>query len=318
MNEINQLWYINIIQSIFKVVRSIKKSIRIFPYSSYLLVLFPFFATLINANKINSLNAFVFLVPFILAYASGFAYNTLMDATMDPELKNPVKRGEISRQSIIMLILFLLSISVLLFLQISTSLLSMSFFLVFIFLFFSYSGLNIRLKESYLGPFIASIVLWTGPSFILLVIYNYFDQTLATLLVGIFFVFTGREIRHTLIDYTDDLGENCKTFSVKLGYDKANKIQYLFLVIGSLFIPVCFQFSLKKMGLDSSTVVMLLWLFSILYFITIFLIYRFSPKAYLPYHLIKIILIIYGLMMLNLSPLYAVLILLVILSEKFP
>ena len=306
-------------QKYLNSLKAVKASIRGFPYSAYLLVLFPFFAILIHEKLIDSTWSLFFIVPFIFAFTAGFSYNTYCDTNTDPLQKNPILRGEISRKNVLILILSFTFLSILLFIAINSSLLALFLFLLYIFLWLAYSGLNIRFKESYLGPFIASFVLWSGPELILLVEYHYFRQISAILLIGVFLIFAGREVRHTIIDYSEDLDKGCESFAVKIGLKKANIIQILLLVAGVIFMLASVHLGLEQTDTIPRFMITLIMLTLITFYLFVIVFsYFVFQQSYMPYLLTKIVLIICGILMLNLSPLYTLVIICIFLSEKFP
>lgn len=304
-----------------KFLRGLKASIRLFPYSAYLLNFFPFYTMLIQAKLINSLWDFIFPIPFIFVMATGFAYNTICDIKIDPEEKNPIKRGDISHRSVFLVMLFSLIASIILFTFCSNSPFTIFLFFVYILLWLAYSGLNIRFKESYLGPFVASIVLWTGGPLILLVEYNYINLMSLTLLFGIFLIFTSREIRHTILDYKNDLNGGSQTFIVRSGLKWAIMSQYVLLISGAVFISLSLYASMEKV-LDSVFGTTVIQISILSYLILVLLSYLpfkiMKYQSYAPYYLTKILLIIYGCVMLNLSPIYTLLLIWVFISDKFP
>jgi 4-hydroxybenzoate polyprenyltransferase len=168
--------------------------------------------------------------------AAGFMYNTICDAPKDPIEKNPINRGDISEKNTFlgMVLLILGSISV--FLILYKSYIAFSFFLVYIFLWLAYSGLRIRFKETVLGPLVASIVLFVGAPFIILLEFNYFDLSSVFLLLGLFLIYIAHEIAHTIKDYDVDKSYNCKTFAIILGRKYSAIIEYLTIIMGVAFL----------------------------------------------------------------------------------
>jgi 4-hydroxybenzoate polyprenyltransferase len=87
---------------------------------------------------------------------------------------------------------------------------------VYLFLCFAYSGLKIRLKESIAGPFTASFIVWSAGAVIFAVEKAIVTPAMLWYFFGIWLVYTGREIYHTFIDYDSDLLSGYKTFSVRV------------------------------------------------------------------------------------------------------
>lgn len=306
-------------QKYLNSLKAVKASTRVFPYSAYLLVLFPFFAILIHEKLIDSAWSLFFIVPFIFAFAAGFSYNTYCDTKIDPKEKNPILRGEISHKNVLILTLSFTIVSILLFIVINSSLISLFLFILYIFLWLAYSGLNIRFKESYPGPFVASFVLWSGPELILLAEYHYLRPIAAILLIGVFLIFASREVRHTIIDYSEDLDKGCESFAVKIGLKEANIIKFLLLVAGIIFMLASVYLGLEQMYSISRFMITLIMLILIISYLSVVgFSYFVFQQSYIPYILTKILLIIYGSIMLSLSPLYTLLVVWVFLSEKFP
>lgn len=209
---------------------------RTFPYLEQLITLFPFFALLLASSRIVPLQILLFVLAFALALAAGFTYNQIHDAEKDPEAKNPITRGELSKGSAFLVLAFSISLAIILFVFASRSVVAVLLFVVLICLGFAYSGLGIRLKESIFGPAAASISLWSGPPFLVLVSFNYFSVSATLLLLGIFTVYCGNEIKHTRIEDDLDVSYGSKTFAAILGKKRAAAAEYGTLTLGSVLL----------------------------------------------------------------------------------
>ena len=214
----------------------VAKATRVVNYGYYLVILFPFFALLLEYSRMAPSQVILFIVPFVFAMASGFIYNTICDAEKDPKEKNPITRGDLStKQAFLALSAFLL-VAFFLMIFISQSIAVILLFSVYMCIWFAYSGLGVRLKESIFGPVAASVVLWSGPSLILLVAFNYFTLSTISLLFGLFMIYIGHEIKHTIMDHDSDSTQDCKTFAVILGKKRASTAEYATLIAGVVFL----------------------------------------------------------------------------------
>jgi 4-hydroxybenzoate polyprenyltransferase len=202
----------------------------------HLIVLFPFFALLLEYGVIVPFEILLFLLAFAFAIAAGYTYNTICDAEKDPEAKNPITRGALSKGRAFLVLALSLSLAIILFVFASRSVVAILLFGVYLCIWLAYSGLGIRLKESIFGPAAASIVLWSGPPLLLLVSFSYFSLSTTLLLFGLFTLYIGHEIKHTLIEHDLDVSHNCKTFAVILGKKRAAIAEYVTLTVGSVFL----------------------------------------------------------------------------------
>jgi 4-hydroxybenzoate polyprenyltransferase len=219
-----------------RVLSSVKQAARRFPYERYLVTIFPSFALLFASGKIGASEILLFILAFAFAMAAGFIYNTVCDAEKDPKAKNPITRGDLSTKRAVGALVLSLLVATVLFVCASQSILAIFLFVVYILIWFAYSGLGARLKESVLGVFAASIVLWSGPPLLLLVSFSYFNISAALLALGLFSIYTGHEIQHTLIDYDLDVASDTKTFAVILGRKRASLAAFIALISGSILL----------------------------------------------------------------------------------
>ena len=295
---------------------------RVFPYGRFLITVFPFFAVLVHNGLIISPWSFLIIIPFILAMAAGYTYNTICDADKDPKSKNIITRGDFTKNNAFVVLFIYVIASLLSFILIYTSNMALGFFIVYIFLWLAYSGLKIRFKESYWGPLIASIVLWVGAPFILLTEFHYFDYTTTFLLFGLFVIYIGHEIKHTTIEYDLDLDYNCKTFAIKLGKKNATFIEYLTLFLGYVLLLTSIYF-LRNVYIE------LIILFTLLFSISVIstALYGYKVKynlsrdvifITLPYIMTKIFIIAYSCIVLQLPILLGFFVMWIFFINRYP
>lgn len=278
--------------NILNFILKIKALTRVFPYNRYLITLLPFFASMMHFGMISSPISFMLVVPFITAMAAGFVYNGICDAEKDPNEKNIITRGEVTKYNAYIIFTVLIIISIYIFSLVYTSKIALIIFIIYILLWLVYSGLEIRFKETYLGVIIASLVLWTGAPFIILLEFYYFNSSLGFLLLGLFLIYIGFEIRHTITDYEMDLEYNCKTFTVRCGKKRATIIENITLILGNFFLLS----SIYLLNENLSTIFTII--FAVLFLISIALkIYNFDM---FPYFISKLFIITYSCIVLQL------------------
>jgi len=209
--------------------------IRSFPYSEYLFVFLPIFAYFLSIKLISDPWTLTLIVPFILAIASGFMYNTICDSQFDSAQKNPITAGLISIKKSYFFFYLLLILSIFFFIVLYKSILCTFLFLCYIFLWLGYSGLQIRFKETIFGPIVASIVLWVGGPAIFVINQEYTDAVLIYLLLSYFFFYIGNELNHQIGDYHEDKKAKVNTFTVRVGLKKSIMIRYSTYLIGCIF-----------------------------------------------------------------------------------
>jgi 4-hydroxybenzoate polyprenyltransferase len=286
-------------------VKGLYMAARKFPYGQYLITVFPFYAILILNGFINSLYSLLLLLPFIAVMVAGFMYNTICDAPTDPKEKNPIGRGDISKRNTLIGMILSIIASILFFILLYKSYVAFLFFLFYIFLWLAYSGSKIRFKETFLGPLIASIVLFIGTPFIILLEFNYFNYSSILLLLGLLVIYIAHEIKHTIKDYDVDKSYNCKTFAIIFGRKYSSITEYLLLTTGFVFL------------LGSSYLIGNSYYFNIIFLIlvliSIILLFYYGIKTnyniendlynYMPYIITRVFIIVYACLVLNLSPL---------------
>jgi 4-hydroxybenzoate polyprenyltransferase len=202
----------------------------------FLITLLPSYAFLIDEGQIESSWAALLILPFLVAMAAGFTYNSVCDAKTDPKEKNPISRGDLSKQSAVLSTTGLVVLSILIFVIVYHSLIAFGFFVAYLLLWLAYSGVALRFKESVLAPVVASIVLWAGPPFILLSEFGCYDSTAMALVLGLFAVYVGHEIKHTIVEHDMDLRFGSRTFAVILGRKHSTVIEFVAVSVGYLFL----------------------------------------------------------------------------------
>lgn len=308
---------------ILKFGLGIKAMSRMFPYGGYLITVFPFFAVLIHGGLITSPWSFLLIVPFIPAMAAGFMYNTICDAGKDPKGKNIITRGDFDKNNAFIVLISSIIISLLIFLLTYTSKIALIFFIFYILLWLAYSGLKIRFKESFLAPLIASIVLWVGAPFILLTEFHYFDYATTFLLLGLFVIYIGHEIKHTTIEHDMDLEYNCKTFAVRCGKKYATIIEYIALMVGYLFLLNSAYYLLGTSFIEFTI------LFALLFSISVISTVSYGYKVdynlsrdlifiTLPYIVTKIFIIAYSCIVLQLPILLVLFVIWIFFIDRYP
>jgi 4-hydroxybenzoate polyprenyltransferase len=293
-----------------KVFFSVRQAARAFPYERYLVTLFPFFALLLASSKIGASEILLFILAFAFAIAAGFIYNTICDAEKDPIAKNPITRGDMSTKRAVRALVLLLFVATVLFIWASQSILAIFSFVVYMWIWFAYSGLGVRLKESVLGPVAASIVLWSGPPLLLLVSFSYLNISATLLALGLFSIYIGHEIQHTIIDHDIDVTYDNKTFAVILGKQRTSIVLYAALTFGAIFLlaSVCFPPASFGTGI--------LLLFALLFIISIVTTALYESRrnydlrgavrlTVLPYVVTTVFIITFGLTVLRLPLIFA-------------
>ena len=298
-------------------------SSRVFPYGRYLITLFPFYAFLIADGSVDSVWQLAYVLPFLFAISAGFIYNSLCDAPTDPESKNPITRGDFSQRqaklSVIGLSAICLASSAIIFSN-WMALATMSFYLL---LWFLYSGLRVRFKESLVAPAVASYVLWTGPPSILLIQFSNFSTNPLLLLLGIFLIYIGLEIKHTVIEHEMDRQFGSRTFSVIVGQRRAVYTEYITLSAGFFFLAVVGY----DMLWDSMPLSVLF--FSILFLLALattiakgirstFKIQKDTIAVMAPYVCAKVFVVFIGAMTIGLSLLVTLFIIWILLIKPYP
>lgn len=297
----------------------LKQLTRNFPYSEFLFPTIPIFAILIQQKLIVSPWSILLISPFLLVHAAGYCYNHICDSDIDSKEINPITRGEITKKQTGYIIGVILIATLITFIALYSSKEGLVLFLVYIFLWFAYSGINIRFKERYLGVFVASFILWVSTPLIIIAEFKYFDTGVIFLIIGIFLVYASREILHTIMDYEEDIRENCNSFAVKVGKKTAIITRYLFLgggytflmasslhVIGAIFLPIVMLFAL------------IFGTSHLLEFAGSKLNLRVGPlgTARLPYYLISLYFLIYSCFILKLSALTILLVVWAYITTK--
>jgi 4-hydroxybenzoate polyprenyltransferase len=304
------------------IVRSLFLSSRAFPYGRYLITIFPIYAVLVDSGRAASVWSLALIAPFVLAMAAGFIYNTICDAASDPKEKNPITRGELDRGVANVAVLFLATLAILLSVLLFEQWLSRLIFFAYVLLWLSYSGLGIRFKKSLIGPIVASFLLFSGPPVILLVEHRYLTYPLELLLLGILIVFTGHEIKHTVVEHEMDSNFRSKTYATILGKKRAEITEYVSLAVG--FSILLSSVSYLRDGVFDF-IGLIATLFAISLASTIW--YGFRVKfdvrrdvlfVTMPYISTKVFLIAYGLVVLSLPPILSLFVIWIYLIDRYP
>lgn len=307
-------------QKLLGYIRGISESARTFPYEQYLITSFPFFVILLVQGFDISLYSILLLLPFVIIMAGLFMYNTICDAPQDPKHKNPITRGDISERRVKLAMWSCVIVSILMVFLLYKSYLAILVFLFYVFLSFSYSGLKLRFKETFLGPPLASFLLFCAAPLLLLVEFDYFSLPSILLLLGIFSIYFGHEIKHTVIEYDMDKSASCKTFAVTIGRKYSTIIEYLLLIIGFGLI-ICSSLIVGN-SLPLNAVFVVLALISLISTIS----YGFKKKFNIdedllrndmPYIVTKIIYVGYACLILNLPLLIVFFIIWILFTDKY-
>lgn len=247
-------------------------------------------------------------------------YNTLCDADKDPKEKNPITQGAVSKKFVLTAIILSFLLSLFFTVLIYSSKAAIILTLIYIFLWLSYSGIKIRFKESIVGPVVASIGFFVLPSVMLLSQFNYFSFGSVMLILGLFMIYFGHEIKHTIIEYELDLSFDCRTFAVILGKKNANIVEYISLIIGYIFLLASIYYFIPNYLL-------------IVFFALIFLISMVSTVIYgiktnfdqnedvlyniLPYIATRFSIITLGLLILNLPILIVLFVIWILFTDRY-
>lgn len=272
---------------------------RAFPFGNYLLILFPFLSLLFANDLMKSIWDILLIIPFIISMTGGFIYNTICDLATDPRDKNIIAQGLLHKRTAEKIVAILMLATIISSIVLYKSWVAIALFWLISVLAFIYSGLKIRLKESFIAPIIASITLWVGAPLVLLEEFNYFNAVSINLLAGLFFIYIGYEIQHTIRDYETDMAFDIYTFAVRFGKKTATIVEYTSIAIGYIFLLVGFYDYSRPFFFNE------LIFFSIIFLISVALTVAYGVKVQfnieqnsifpiIPYHIAKIFLIFYG------------------------
>jgi 4-hydroxybenzoate polyprenyltransferase len=301
-----------------KTIEGLYRAARMFPFLNNLIMVFPFYMILFVNGYINSAYSLLLVLPFIGAISAGFMYNTICDAPFDPKHKNPITRGDINEKTVRKGIIVSIIVSILLFVLFYKSYQAFILFLFYIFLWFAYSGFKIRFKETFLGPFIASLMGFLIPS-ILLINFNFFNYPSILLLISYFLIYLAHEIKHTVVDYDEDKVNDIKTFAVIVGRSFSSIIEYFLLIISTVLLLVS-SYSIGNAEIFN-IIFAVLFLISIISTIAYGFKNRFAVDEYLfnalPYMLIKIFIIVYAGLVIDLPGLLILFLVWLALLDKY-
>jgi 4-hydroxybenzoate polyprenyltransferase len=212
----------------------LKRLLRHFPYTEYLIFAMPVYALLVSSGSGAGIWDLLKILPFIPASFVVFAYNDIRDRN-DPDTSNPVvdDRSKSFAKGIMYLAV---ASSVSLFVITYRNPLSYLICALSFTVGFAYSGAGIRLKETIFGTIAASLVGWVSVPAILAVEYGISGNSVFALLAGVFFLGVSRETSHTLLDYDSDMRSGYQTFAIRVGKNAAMLVKYLCMLIGLLFL----------------------------------------------------------------------------------
>lgn len=316
---------------LFKSFVMTYRASRSLKYGGYFITILPFLAILYYNGFINSPWALLYLLPLVPAFAGGFMWNAIGDADKDPKSKNPVTQGLISVKFLYVTIALLYLLSILFLLLIYSSFASLVSLLLLLLLAAVYSGFKLRMKESILGPVVASFGFFVLPSIMLLLEFNYFSLGTVTLLIGLFVIYFAHEIKHTIIEYDLDLSYDCRTFAVIVGKKNANIAEYASLILGFILLTASIYYLLPNSYMISTyyiPTVYVMGVFIIFFLLSMFftLFYGFKTKFdqkgdvilnMLPYIASRTCYITIGLFLLNLPMLIIIFALWLLFTDKY-
>ena len=262
----------------------------------------------------------IVLLPFIPLFAAGFMYNTLCDADKDPKEKNPVTQGAVSEKFVLIAIILNFLLSLFFVILIYSSKVAIILAVLYIFLWLSYSGIKIRFKESIVGPVVASIGFFVLPSVMLLSQFNYFSFGSIMLILGLFMIYFGHEIKHTIIEYELDLSYNCRTFAVILGKKDANIVEYVSIIIGYFFLLASIYYFIPNYLLI--ILFTIIFMFSMISTVTYGIKTNFDQSKdvlynILPYIATRFSIITLGLLILNLPILIVLFVIWILFTDRY-
>ncbi|MCZ7382072.1 MAG: UbiA family prenyltransferase [Candidatus Methanoperedens sp.] len=230
----------------------------------------PVYAYMYQKRVIESPFDLLLMIPFILANAAGFIYNTICDADSDSPKKNPISAGLSTKKEIYKIFYLVLVSAVFSFLLFYDSYVAFLFFILYIILWLGYSGLRMRFKEKLVGPVVASIVLWAGGPFILIVEYNFLNSVTILLIAAFTLFYTANELNHQIRDYKEDLETETKTFTVRVGIIPSMVFRYILFILGNVLFILSAS---KALNLTLQTSI-------IYYLITLFVFFLFDLASY--------------------------------------
>lgn len=127
-----------------------------------------------------------------------------------------------------------------------------------------------RFKEKLVGPVVASIVLWAGGPFILIVEYNFLNSVTILLIAAFTLFYTANELNHQIRDYKEDLETETKTFTVRVGIIPSMVFRYILFILGNVLFILSAS---KALNLTLQTSI-------IYYLITLFVFFLFDLASY--------------------------------------
>lgn len=305
----NQAYHLNLTH--------IRRLFRHFPYTELMATFIPVFAYGIYAGKITSLNAIFGMLPFVFADATGFVYNDIVDTKDPAQKKNPIQSGAISQKQAIIVLLGCAVLTLTTFFVFYHTFSAIIIFLIYYWLCFAYSGIKVRFKEQLIGPFVAAFIIWIGGPLVLATEIDILVPPVIAYLFGGWFVYVGREIYHTWLDYEDDLRSGYRTFSVRLSLSQQMIIKAGCTLAGVLllaysFLKVSNRVTPNGVGLVAIGT-LILGLIAEIYFC---LGSPFKNYPAIPYLLFRLFFVILAGFFLNISPLVTLLLAWVFVTSK--
>lgn len=208
--------------------------LRHFPFTGFQVVFLPLFAHLIAGGRMTRGLAVAHVVPFVLATTAGYVYNNLMDRR-DPAGKgNPVADGTIAPAEARGLLAVFIVAAVASFALLFRRPEAWIAFGAYLVLMLAYSGLGVRFKETWLGPFLGAAVLWVGGPAILAIEAGLTSGPVVWMLASACLTFGARELCHTLTDLADDRTSGYRTFAVRAGAAATGRLEIALLAAGLL------------------------------------------------------------------------------------
>ena len=287
---------------------------RAFPYTHFFVATFSFLALLIASNIISlgDFHTLFYLIPCFFTLLALYPHNELCDKEFDPPNKNMITRGEVLEDDALLSSVLFTLLAIISAVVLYKSLLTIGVFCSYVVFTLAYSGLKLRFKTTIAGPFVASYILWVGPSLILLTIFSFWNNITISLLLGIFLVFSAHELHHQIDDYISDKKLNARTLAVRFGIKKSLFISGILTIVGFLLILYSMYFSIQYF-----------YVVVFAFFISLFVVLQSimaSTRKVLVINNIptKLILTSYGCIILGFSSLITLLILMISVAEIPP
>lgn len=210
----------------------LRRLLRHFPFTGFQVVFLPLFAHLVVSGRLTRGLAVAQVVPFVLATTAGYIYNNLTDLRDPPHKPNPVADGTLVPAVARRLLGAVLAAAVASFALLYRRPEAWLAFGAYLGLTLAYSGLGVRFKETWLGPFLGAAVLWVGGPAILAIETRATSGPVGWMLASACLTFSARELCHTLTDLADDRASGYRTFAVRAGADVTRRLEIGLLAAG--------------------------------------------------------------------------------------